>query len=139
MTITEPSSNLYRAPSFTINGDAVHTTCTTDYCKPVGAKIHHLSRTGNATINIQSPETAIAGLKYVEVIYCNNEIDFSGVTNTRMLPITVNRVTTQVEVPLSGRSSELFGVAGGWEDSAVFGIWLRGGKWGIMRLLLERD
>lgn len=43
-----------------------------------------------------------------------------------MLLIIVNGVTTQVEVPLSGRTSEIFGVADGWEDSGVFPV-LAGG------------
>ena len=55
-----------------------------------------------------------------------------------MLPITVNRVTTQVEVPLSGRSSELFGVAGGWEDSAVFGILVEGWEVGSNEVVIGK-
>ena len=42
------------------------------------------------------------------------------------MTIDVNGVITRVEVPLSGRSSELFSPALGWEDTGVFGVLLDG-------------
>jgi alpha-galactosidase len=42
------------------------------------------------------------------------------------MTIAVNGVTTRVELPLSGRSSELFGPGYGWEDTGVFGVLLGG-------------
>lgn len=40
----------------------------------------------------------------------------------------MNGEVTRVEVPLSGRRSEIFGVGGGWFDSGVFGVVLPGWK-----------
>lgn len=42
------------------------------------------------------------------------------------MTITVNNVTTRIEVPLSGRSSELFSPGLGWEDTGIFGVLLDG-------------
>lgn len=42
------------------------------------------------------------------------------------MTITVNDVTTRVEVPLSGKSSELFSPGKGWEDTGNFGVLLGG-------------
>lgn len=51
-------------------------------------------------------------------------------TNTRNMTISVNNITTRIEVPLSGRSSELFSPGLGWEDTSVFGVltdgWIEG-------------
>jgi alpha-galactosidase len=38
------------------------------------------------------------------------------------MSITVNNMVTRIELPLSGRSSELFSVAKGWEDTGTFGV-----------------
>lgn len=46
------------------------------------------------------------------------------------MTISVNGVINRVEVPLSGRSSELFGVGKGWFDTGVFGTVLGGWKEG---------
>jgi len=68
--------------------------------------------------------------KYVDIYFCNNDIAFQTSwdygTNTRNLTIAVNGVTTRVELPLSGRSSELFSPGKGWEDTGVFGVLLDG-------------
>jgi alpha-galactosidase len=42
------------------------------------------------------------------------------------MTIAVNGVTMRVELPLSGRSSELFSPGYGWEDTGVFGVLLGG-------------
>jgi alpha-galactosidase len=70
--------------------------------------------------------------KYTELYFCNNDIALSTSwttgTNTRNMTISVNNVTTRVELPLSGRSSELFSPGLGWQDTGVFGVLLDG--WG---------
>lgn len=42
------------------------------------------------------------------------------------MTISINNVVTRIEVPLSGRSSELFSPAKGWEDTGTFGVLLPG-------------
>jgi alpha-galactosidase len=42
------------------------------------------------------------------------------------MTIEVNSVTTRIEVPISGRSSELFSPGLGWEDTGTFGVLLPG-------------
>jgi alpha-galactosidase len=44
------------------------------------------------------------------------------------MTISVNNVVTRIEVPLSGRSSERFSPAKGWEDTGTFGVLLDGWK-----------
>lgn len=46
------------------------------------------------------------------------------------MTISVNSITTRIEVPLSGRSSELFSPAKGWEDTGTFGVLVDGWKEG---------
>jgi alpha-galactosidase len=52
------------------------------------------------------------------------------------MTIEVNGVVTRIEVPLSGRSSELFSVALGWEDTGVFGVLLDGWKEGVNEIVV---
>jgi alpha-galactosidase len=46
------------------------------------------------------------------------------------MTISVNEVLSRIEVPLSGRSSELFSPGLGWEDTGLFGVltegWVQG-------------
>jgi len=42
------------------------------------------------------------------------------------MTIAVNGVVTRIEVPLSGRSSELFSAEKGWQDTGVFEVLLPG-------------
>lgn len=46
------------------------------------------------------------------------------------MTISVNDVVTRVELPLSGRSSELYSSALGWEDSGTYGVLVDGWKTG---------
>jgi alpha-galactosidase len=81
-------------------------------------------------LNITLPANYISGPKYISVYYCNNDIAFATSwttgTNTRNLTISVGGTTTRIEVPLSGRSSELYSVDLGWEDSGTFGVLTEG-------------
>lgn len=42
------------------------------------------------------------------------------------MTISVNGIVTRIEVPLSGRSSELFSPGLGWQDTGVFGVLIPG-------------
>jgi alpha-galactosidase len=129
LLITNPPPVFYPSTAFTVVGDATRVQCYTGLCVPVGWKIGDLSPAGSATISI-TPPTSYTGVKFVEVYFCNNDIAFSTSwttgTNTRNMTITVNNVTTRIEVPLSGRSSELFSPGLGWEDTGIFGVPLDG-------------
>jgi len=105
----------------------------------VGSKLTHLAPNGTASIVIASGvveggrviiDKTKTVKKYVDVYFCNNDIAFStswGMgTNTRNMTLTVNSVTTRVELPLSGKSSELFSQGKGWQDTGVFGVLLDG-------------
>ncbi|TVY45534.1 putative alpha-galactosidase D [Lachnellula occidentalis] len=117
----------YSSASFTPTGDAVRTTCSTGLCTPVGSKIGNISPTGSASLSITA---ASAGSKLVDVYFCNNDIAISTSwgygTNTRNLTIAVNNVVTRIEVPLSGKSSELFSPGVGWQDTGVFKVLIDG-------------
>ena len=133
LSITSPNSTFYPSTAFTTSGSSKLTTCHTGLCQPVGTKIGYLSATGSASLSIPAPfktSSTSAVSKYVDIYFCNNDIAFStswgSGTNTRNLTIAVNNVTTRVELPLSGRSSELFSPGKGWEDTGVFGVLLDG-------------
>ncbi|RDW66999.1 alpha-galactosidase-1 [Coleophoma crateriformis] len=141
LQITAPGSNLYPSTLFTtLTGNATETSCLTDLCQPVGSKISFLggptSNTASAIITVPSAGNGTAGTghKYVEVYFCNNDIalatSWTTGTNTRNLTIGVNGVVTRIEVPLAGRSSELFSPGKGWMDTGIFGVLLDGWKEG---------
>ncbi|KAJ5198573.1 uncharacterized protein N7498_007690 [Penicillium cinerascens] len=71
--------------------------------------------------------------KYLEIDYINNDIAFSTSwgwgSNSRNLTISLNdREPVRLEVPLSGRHSELFGPGLGWWDTATLGLLVGGWK-----------
>lgn len=47
------------------------------------------------------------------------------------MTISVNGEVTRIEVPLSGRSSELFSPGKGWQDTGIFGVLVEGWKEGV--------
>lgn len=51
----------------------------------------------------------------------------------------MNGVVTRVEVPLSGRSSELFSVGKGWEDTGIFGVLLDGWAVGENKVVVGNE
>lgn len=136
LAITAPAATFYPATSFSLTGEALHTTCPTGFCAPVGAKITDISSTGSASLSITAPttDTAAETSKLAQIYFCNNDIAFDTSwttgTNTRNLSVSVNGVITRVEVPLSGRSSELFTATLGWDDTGVFEVLLPGWKTG---------
>jgi alpha-galactosidase len=63
--------------------------------------------------------------------YTNNDVaianSWTNGTNTRNLTIGINgNAPTRLELPLAGRSSELFSVDKGWDDSGTFGVLVDG-------------
>ncbi len=55
------------------------------------------------------------------------------------MTIGVNGVVTRIEVPLSGKSSELFSPGKGWEDTGVFGVLLEGWKEGSNEIIVGNE
>jgi len=133
LSITPPPSTFYPSTAFAVEGDSSLTTCSPGLCKPVGSKIGYLAPNGSAGLSIPAPthvSTQGPTSKYVDIYFCNNDIalatSWTTGTNTRNMTISVNNVTTRVELPLSGRSSELFSPGKGWEDTGIFGVLLDG-------------
>ncbi|PQE30227.1 alpha-galactosidase D protein [Rutstroemia sp. NJR-2017a WRK4] len=135
ITITPPLSTYYPATNMLVSGIATHTTCSTGGCLPSGSKIGNISPSGLATLNITSPisSPSSSSQKFLTLHYTNNDLAFSTSwttgTNTRNMSISVNGVVTRAEMPVTGRSSELFGTKG-WEDAGVFGVLTAGWKEG---------
>ena len=129
-SITAPPQSFYPSTSFTVDGTATRITCYTGLCKPVGSKIGYISPTGSASLKLSSPTTSISGPKFVEMYFCNDDIalatSWTTGTNTRNMTISVNGVVSRIEVPLSGRSSELFSPGLGWQDTGLFGVLIDG-------------
>jgi len=135
ITITPPVGKFYPNTAFAISGpgNASHITCVPGLCSPLGVKIGDLSPNNSASLTV--PATAnVAGSRYVELTYINNDVAISTSwgegRNARNITISVNNQTTRLEVPLSGRSSELYSSMKGWGDSAVLGLLVRGWKEG---------
>ncbi|OJJ33267.1 hypothetical protein ASPWEDRAFT_43343 [Aspergillus wentii DTO 134E9] len=130
--ISPPEGTYYPSTSFGLSGSADLTTCGSGYCKPTGSKI--TSITPNSTASITIPATVSSNTtKYLEIDYINNDIAFASAfdwgTNSRNLTIQLNGGNpVRLEVPLSGRHSELFGPGLGWWDSATLGVLVDGWK-----------
>ena len=48
----------------------------------------------------------------------------------------MNGAVTRIETPLSGKSSELFSVGDGWEDSGTFGVLVAGWQKGVNEVVV---
>ncbi|CAD0081630.1 unnamed protein product [Aureobasidium vineae] len=135
ITITPPNGTFYPNTAFTISGpgNASHITCVPGLCAPLGVKIGDLSPNNSASLTIPASAKAV-GSRYVELTYINNDVAISTSwgegRNARNITISVNNQTTRLEVPLSGRSSELYSAMKGWGDSAVLGVLVDGWKEG---------
>lgn len=137
ISISRPSATYYPSTSFTLQGNATLTECTTaDLCKPVGWKIGNIYPASGCRYTVPSDgqiSIAAGSTKYVQVDYINNEVALDTAwdqgSNSRNLTVSVNGgEPARLEVPLSGTHSELFGVAKGWEDSASYGLLVPGWK-----------
>lgn len=132
VTVMPPTGMYYPATSFTIHGSANLTTCPSGKCSPGGSKIGNLSPNGSASIVIQNPNKhTVFGPKYISFDYTNNDVaiatSWTNGTNTRNLTIGVNgHAPTRLELPLAGRSSELFSMDKGWDDTGTFGVLVGG-------------
>lgn len=143
--IIEPKGTYHPCTAFSLSGDATRTTCGDgtgeQFCKPVGTKIGYLSPKGSASLTLQAhtQRPNHSERKYVEIDYINNDISietsFGWGTNSRNLTVSVNDAEpVRLEVPLTGRHSELFGPGLGWWDSGRLGLLLGGWREGENRV-----
>ncbi|RDW67240.1 Alpha-galactosidase D [Aspergillus mulundensis] len=141
ITLTPPSPTYYTGTSsFTLTSPAKAYTCPS-LCTPAGSKIIDLSTSSSATATITSSSS---GSKYLEIDYINNEVAFDTAwnwgSNSRNLTIRVNGgEPVRLEVPLSGRHSELFSEGLGWWDSGRLGVLTGGWKEGVNEVVLGNE
>ncbi|KAJ5288242.1 hypothetical protein N7478_003928 [Penicillium angulare] len=129
--IQAPTGIYYPSTSFTLTGSAELTQCGSGYCQPVGSKVGYLDSTSTANVTVPARVSNSTSSKYVELDYINNDIAFStswGLgSNSRNITISLNGGSSvRLEVPLSGRHSELFGPGLGWWDTATLGVLIDG-------------
>lgn len=128
--VIAPSGTFFPSTAFSVSGTAAHYNCTAGLCAPVGSKITDLTQNGTASITVPHNSTAVSS-RYVAITYINNEVALSTSwttgTNTRNITVAVNDAApVRLEVPLSGRSSELFSPMLGWGDPATLGVLVDG-------------
>ncbi|KAJ5110431.1 hypothetical protein N7532_000966 [Penicillium argentinense] len=134
--IQSPGGSYYPSTSFTLSGSATLEKCSTGFCKPTGSKLSYLNSTNKATATIHaSVPQGTSVSKFVEVDYTNNDVAFStswGLgSNSRNITVSVNGGTpVRLDVPLSGKHSELFGPGKGWWDTATLGFLVGVEGWG---------
>jgi alpha-galactosidase len=142
LTITAPPSTFYPSTAFTLSSSSTLTTCSSGLCSPVGSKIGYLSPSGSGSLSLSSPATgSTTSSKFLNLYFCNNDIafasSFAAGTNTRNLTLALNGQTpVRVELPLSGRSSELYSPGLGWQDTGVLGVLLEGWLDGVNELVV---
>lgn len=128
--VSAPSSVFYPSTVFAVSGTAAHYNCTQGLCAPVGSKITDLTQNGTASMSVPR-DTSSGSSRYVEITYINNDValetSWTTGTNSRNITIAVNDATpVRLEVPLSGRSSELFSPMDGWGDPATLSVLVDG-------------
>lgn len=133
INIAEPEGKFYASTLFSVSGTASHQNCTAGLCQPVGSKVGYITAAGAATLAIPSSDTAISSSRYIELTYINNDVaiatSWTTGRNARNITVSINGgAATRLEVPLSGRSSELYSPMLGWGDPATLGILTTG--WG---------
>ena len=142
--IKSPTGTYYPSTAFTLAGSATLTQCGSGYCQPVGSKIGYLDSTNTAKITVPATVSNTPAAKYVELDYINNDIAFStswGLgANSRNITVSVNGGSpVRLEVPLSGRHSELFGPGLGWWDTSSLGVLVDGWKNGDNVVVVGND
>ena len=142
--IKSPTGIYYPSTAFSLAGSAILTQCGTGYCQPVGSKIGYLDSTNTAKITVPATVSSTTSSKYVELDYINNDIAFStswGLgSNSRNITVSLNGGSpVRLEVPLSGRHSELFGPGLGWWDTSSLGVLIDGWKDGDNELVVGND
>ncbi|KAJ5600931.1 hypothetical protein N7450_001998 [Penicillium hetheringtonii] len=146
--INSPQGKYYPCRSFKPSGSSKLENCDSGFCKPTGSKLSYLNASNKASTSIQatipgnSESESIS--KYVEIDFTNNDIAFSTSwdlgSNSRNITISVNdERTVRLEVPLSGKHSELFGPGKGWWDTSTLGILVAGWKNGTNVLVIGND
>lgn len=132
--VKSPTGTYYPSTAFTLSGGATHTQCGSGFCQPVGSKIGYLDSTNTAKVTVTATvPSGATSAKYLELDYINNDIAFStswGLgANSRNITVSLNGGSpVRLEVPLSGRHSELFGPGLGWWDTASLGVLINGWK-----------
>lgn len=129
ISIKPPTGIYYPSTSFKLHGSTNLTICAPNTCTPVGSVIANLSSNSTTSISVHNPSSS--GAKYVALDYTNNDVaiatSWTNGTNTRNLTITVNGQKAQrMELPLTGRTSELYSVGRGWYDTSSFGVLVDG-------------
>jgi len=125
LTTRKPSGvtgTYYPASTAQLSGGAQLISCETNKCFPVGKKVSWLSPTTSATFyNVDGGSSG--GSKFAYLDYIQNDVNFEQTwttgTNSRNMTISVNGVTKRLDLPLTGKSSELTGLKG-WQDSSLF-------------------
>ncbi|KAJ5819572.1 hypothetical protein N7474_005163 [Penicillium riverlandense] len=143
--ITSPQGKYYPCTAFSLSGSAELEKCGAGFCHPVGSKIGYINATNTARAII--PANVLhsgTSSKYLELDYINNDIAFSTSwgwgSNSRNITVSVNDGTpVRLEVPLSGRHSELFGPGLGWWDSATLGLLVDGWKDGDNEVVVGNE
>jgi alpha-galactosidase len=142
--IKSPTGTYYPSTAFTLTGSATLLQCGTGYCQPVGSKIGDLDSTNTAKITVPAAVSSTTSSKYVELDYINNDIAFStswGLgSNSRNITVSLNGGSpVRLEVPLSGRHSELFGPGLGWWDTSSLGVLIDGWKDGDNEVVVGNE
>ena len=147
--IASPAGKYYASTSFALRGSSKFEQCDAGYCAPVGSKIGYINAQNTAHLSI--PATVTGGdsknstaSKYMEIDYINNDIalatSWGWGSSSRNLTISLNGGTpVRLEVPLSGRHSELFGPGKGWWDSSKLGILVDGWKNGPNEVVIGNE
>ncbi|KAK5163632.1 uncharacterized protein LTR77_010581 [Saxophila tyrrhenica] len=130
INVSHPEGKFYASTAFSVSGTASHHKCTPGLCAPVGSKIANLTAHGSASVTVPTDKRA-GSSRYIELTYINNDVSLDSAwtngTNTRNITVAVNgNAPHRLEVPLSGRSSELFSPMKGWGDPATLGMLVGG-------------
>lgn len=131
--VSPPEGTFYPSTAFDLAGTARRVSCDPGLCAPVGSKIQNLTDAGSASLAVPlkaSTNTTVSS-RYIEMSYINNDVSlgtsWTNGTNTLNITIAVNDAEpVRLEVPLSGRSSELFSPMRGWGDAATLGVLVGG-------------
>lgn len=148
ITVGSPQGTYFPSTKFSLNGASL-TKCGSGGCSPVGSKIGGLNKTNTAKVTIPATISSPDGnsnstSKYLELDYTNNDVAIAtswGLgSNSRNITLALNGANpVRLEVPLSGRHSELFSPGQGWWDTDTLGVLVTGWKNGDNELVIGND